>query len=845
MRKTRSIGMSSLLAAVLVTTSWGLSDHSPSSTGSPSIHELHGTHAMPMQAVPAAATVASASALSRTGWTATASDQETTSESAPASNVLDGNSATYWHSKWSSPATPLPHWITIDMHAVNTVSGLTYLPRVSTSPNGRIGQFTVTLSSDGSTWGSAVATGTWADDSTLKTASFTQQSARYVKLTALTEAGGRGPWSAAAEINLLGASSTTPAASYVVVSRTGWTATASDQETVSENGAASNVLDSNTSTIWHSQYSGTTPKPLPHWITIDMKASIPIDGLRYLPRPAGGNGTIGGYQVSVSSDGVTFGTALASGTWADDASEKTAAFAATSTTRYVRLTATSEAGARGPWSTAAEINLIQKTSSAPALGSWGPVINFPIVPVSAALLPGNKLLTFSAYSPTTFTTNATTTTDANSYTQTAILDLTTGVVSQRKISSTGQQMFCSGLAILPDGRILVNGGSDSGATSIYSPSTDTWAKGPTMNIPRGYEGDTTLSTGQVFTLGGSWNGGVGGRNGEIFNPNGTWALLKNVQATSILTTNDPQGVYREDNHGWFFATGGGGVFHAGPSKQLNWFTTTGDGSTQSAGNRSDSGDAMNGNAVMYDVNKILTLGGAPAYQNSTATNRAHTIDISKGPSQPVTVARTGDLAYARAFNNSVVLPDGTVLAIGGQPVPVPFTDTNAVLTPELWNPATGTFSSLAPMAKPRTYHSVAVLLPDGTVFSGGGGLCGTCTTNHADGQIFTPPYLLNADGTARTRPTLSGTPSSAANGATITVTATAGLTKFALVRMGATTHTVNSDQRRIPLAVSATSGTSYSLQLPADSGVAVPGPYLLFALDSKGTPSISQQITIG
>jgi galactose oxidase len=149
------------------------------------------------------------------------------------------------------------------------------------------------------------------------------------------------------------------------------------------------------------------------------------------------------------------------------------------------------------------------------------------------------------------------------------------------------------------------------------------------------------------------------------------------------------------------------------------------------------------------------------------------------------------------------------------------------------------------MAKPRTYHSVAVLLPDGTVFSGGGGLCGTCATNHADGQIFTPPYLLNADGTARTRPTLSATPNSAANGSMITVTATAGLTKFALVRMGATTHTVNSDQRRLPLAVSASSGTSYSLKIPADSGVAVPGPYLLFALDSNGTPSISQQISIG
>ena len=60
---------------------------------------------------------------------------------------------------------------------------------------------------------------------------------------------------------------------------------------------------------------------------------------------------------------------------------------------------------------------------------------------------------------------------------------------------------------------------------------------------------------------------------------------------------------------------------------------------------------------------------------------------------------------------------------------------------------------------PRTYHSTALLLPDGTVFNGGGGLCGACvcgpgtaasgsckTPNHEDAQIFTPPYLFGPDG---------------------------------------------------------------------------------------------------
>src|SRR5262249_15576262 len=160
-----------------------------------------------------------------------------------------------------------------------------------------------------------------------------------------------------------------------------------------------------------------------------------------------------------------------------------------------------------------------------------------------------------------------------------------------------------------------------------------WTAGPLLNIPRAYQGDTLLSTGQVFTLGGSWNDSAGGKNGEVFTPSGTtglWTLLPNVSATQI-PTRDPDGIYRADHHAWLFAVSNGGVFHAGPSKQMNWITTSGSGSIRSAGTRADSADAMNGNAVMYDVGKILTLGGATAYEDAPATKRAYKIDITGGP----------------------------------------------------------------------------------------------------------------------------------------------------------------------------------------------------------------------
>ena len=259
----------------------------------------------------------------------------------------------------------------------------------------------------------------------------------------------------------------------------------------------------------------------------------------------------------------------------------------------------------------------------------------------------------------------------------------------------------------------------------------------------------TTSTGEVFTLGGSWSGGIGNKNGEVWSAAGGWRTLPNVLSDNILT-DDPRGEYTADNHSWLFAAPGGRVFHAGPSRQMNWISTTGKGSITSAGLRSDSPDAMNGDAVMYDVGKILTVGGATAYNKAPGTARAYTIDINNG----VKVTRTADLAFARSFANGVALPDGQVFVVGGQATASSFNDTSARMAPEIWNPATGKWTTLAPMAIPRTYHSVALLLPDGRVFVGGGGLCGNCTTNHLDGEIFTPPYLLNPDGSARTRPTI-------------------------------------------------------------------------------------------
>jgi galactose oxidase len=203
------------------------------------------------------------------------------------------------------------------------------------------------------------------------------------------------------------------------------------------------------------------------------------------------------------------------------------------------------------------------------------------------------------------------------------------------------------------------------------------------------------------------------------------------------------------------------------------------------------------------------------------------------------------MSYARAFGNAVVLPDGKVFVAGGQSYPVPFSDDKAILTPELFDPTTQKFTSMASNAIPRVYHSTAILLLDGTVFSGGGGLCDTCTTNHFDAQIWLPPYLFSSDGTRATRPKISSVSSTVATGGTLTVVTGGAVKSFALVRYGSSTHTVNTDQRRIPVAAVAGTGVNtYSVKVPADKGVALPGYWMLFAIDAAGVPSVAKTVKI-
>ncbi|KAI9805930.1 MAG: hypothetical protein M1825_000544 [Sarcosagium campestre] len=625
-----------------------------------------------------------------------------------------------------------------------------------------------------------------------------------------------------------------------VIPRTGWTVAVDSFQTGNE---GNKVLDGNTNSIWHSKYSPSTD-PLPHTITIDMKSTFNVNGFTYLPRQdATNNGNIGQHKVFLSTDGTNFGSPVAFGTFLDDKSLKVTSFE-TKPARYIRIQALTEAGNRGPWTSAAEINVYAASSFTPppnGLGKWGPTINFPIVPVAAALEHDTgKVLTWSSYAADTFSGGP------GGVTLTSTYDPASGIVSQRTVTNTNHDMFCPGISIDANGRPVVTGGNNAPRTSIYDPASAQWISAPNMQLARGYQSSATLSDGRIFTIGGSWSGGEGNKNGEVYSPSAnTWTALPGAPVAPMLTA-DGQGVYRADNHAWLFGWKSGSVFQAGPSKAMNWYRTGSGGSQSAAGNRAADVDSMCGNAVMYDAvnGKILSLGGSPNYQGSQGTTNAHIITIGT-PGSTASVTKINSMSYGRMFANAVVLPNGQVFVAGGQLIGNPFSDANAHLTPEIFSPANNQITKVLPNSIPRTYHSIALLLLDGTVLVGGGGLCGTCSTNHFDAQVYTPQYLLNSDGTARTRPVINSVSAATVQvGGTLTVRTNSAVSSISLVRYGSSTHTVNTDQRRIPLTPQNAGTNVYTVVVPNDPGISLPGYWMLFAINSAGTPSLAKTIKV-
>lgn len=346
------------------------------------------------------------------------------------------------------------------------------------------------------------------------------------------------------------------------------------------------------------------------------------------------------------------------------------------------------------------------------------------------------------------------------------------------------------------------------------------------------------------------------RKGEMFDPaTDTWTLLN---ANGRFETYYPLHFLVPGS-----PSGGGRVLSVGQEPLARYvdIPATGDHGpwldfgtyVPGVGNSGDAG-FWPFSAVQYEPGKILIAGGYPGF-GSVPVGTAKILDASDVANGWVA---TGSLS-PRYFHNLVLLPGGEVLAVGGA-LSTSIGSIAAVPCPQMWSPATGTWTPVNDLACDRdngvnvlrNYHSTALLLPDGRVISAGG----VISSYRFRARVFCPPYLFGADGvTPATRPVIADWPREIGWGGTFRIATpdAADVQKVALVRPAATTHGFDENQRYVPLTIVARNPGELVVAAPPSPDHAPPGYYMLFLVGAMqpdltlqaDVPSLAQWVNIG
>jgi Domain of unknown function (DUF1929) len=498
------------------------------------------------------------------------------------------------------------------------------------------------------------------------------------------------------------------------------------------------------------------------------------------------------------------------------------------------------------------VNLeVQTLESAGSIGRWSNLMDWPVTVAHASLMPDGTLVTFPwrKTSPwgepiTTFAGYAAGGMNGQPATR---VDTWNPVTDTHTTTwETKTDMFGAGHDLLEDGRLFVSGGSAVGADWMgiknnHVFSSNTWTAVSSMSVPRWYPSVTTLGNGEVMVAGGTTDQlQVNTDLTEIWNPKtDTWRSLTGARLEVPLYPR-------------MHVAADGTVLMTGPASTVMRLNTNGAGSWTSLGQR-DNINRVYGSAVIYDEGKVLEVGGSnPADPNADlrpATNTAKVIDLNSGA-----VRDTGSMAFGRRNVNATLLPDQTVFVNGGN------SEGNAFgrqqKESELWDPnanaGNGAFRLLATESNARTYHSVALLLPDARVFSAGGydsvpfpNNSPTYKPVYKNAQIFSPPYLFTANGSPAVRPEILEAPGKLGYNQAFQVRVgnPDEIGKACLIRLGSVTHAFNFGQRYLKLNLELNAG-KLELRSPNNSNLAPPGFYYLFVMDRNGVPSVAKTIRL-
>lgn len=496
-----------------------------------------------------------------------------------------------------------------------------------------------------------------------------------------------------------------------------------------------------------------------------------------------------------------------------------------------------------------------RASAAPDVdGAWVAPFDIPTLAIHAALLPTGKVLWFGRR-----------TTDDGPFLA-SVWDPTTGrntrVDPPRGPDGKPLNIFCSGQSFLADGRLLVTGGNLEDPTGwdprykgldtvlTFNPFDETWTRQPSMEHGRWYPSQVLLPDGRTVIVDGLDESGKAGPHNddiEVFTPSpdlngvGTITTLDGRRGT---TGAPPVG----ELYPHLLLMPSGRTLVAGPSRQDSWLLNPfGAGRSYTWADVPDPAvEHYYGGGVILPSDtpgstRVELVGGAnPRDGEISASARNERFDEARASAGWTDAA---PLAVARAHHNTVLLPDGSMVAVGGGRGEVDgdlsrFDDDHRSI--DLFDPATGLWRRGPAQVEGRAYHSTALLLPDGRVISAGDDTNGGGRARDT-AEIYSPSYLFQG-----ARPTITAAPDAlpyagefdVAHGAT-------DVARAVLVAPGATTHANDMNQRYVPLPMTGRGPGTVRLASPSGPTIAPPGWYMLFLVDAEGVPSVARFVRVG
>jgi galactose oxidase len=460
-------------------------------------------------------------------------------------------------------------------------------------------------------------------------------------------------------------------------------------------------------------------------------------------------------------------------------------------------------------------------------GRWDPVFELPNVAIHTHVLPNGNVLFWGRRDNTVGSMHEH---ECTPY----IWDPGTGKLTPtpqpERANGTKVNLFCSGHAFLPDGRLLAMGGHIADGDGldqacVYDYRTNTWTALPAMNERRWYPIATALPDGTVLVSSGSYK-----ENGRVI-------------------INDVPQIW--DGHQWIPAARfanlplyprihiapSGQMFASGSNAEASMADPDGQGAWTILPRVRQNREPQYGPSVMYGAGKVVHIGGGNEEGTNVPTAAAEVIDLCANPPAWRAVA---SMHFPRRQHNATILADGSVLVTGGTSGPGfnDLTPGKPVRVAELWDPVTEKWTVLAAEDVDRCYHGTAVLLPDATVLSAGGGEFTVGSEpndpldSHRNAQIFHPPYLFHG-----ARPKIGSAPEEIAYGETFTLEVSGpDIGKVTWIRLPTVTHASDQSQH-INFLKFRCGGGRVTVSAPERPQICPPGHYMLFVLSKAGVPS--------